>query len=75
MNNTKIPIGVVVKSTGGLNFGQTVEIIDDSLYNLYVVRPHGDKNILFIEKNLIQKSEEQYSYSTGPCKLNPRYEN
>ncbi len=75
MNNNTLQTGVMVDYVNTLNFGQTVDIIDDSLYNEFGVRAHGDPFIIFVPKSSVQKTDEQFDYSNGPCIMNPRYEN
>lgn len=69
-----VQFGVMVDYVDNLNFGQTVDIIDTALYPEpgYMIRPHGEKRIIYVPLNSVMKGEKQFDYSDGPYEVNPR---
>jgi hypothetical protein len=63
--------GVVIAPIRHLNFGQTVDVVDEAS-DEYIIQPHGDKSILSVPKNCVQLYDTIYDV---PCILNPRFSN
>jgi hypothetical protein len=75
--------GVILRTGDGLNFGQTVDIVDEMTeYNdfadgiateYFLVQPHGEKKRYFLKKEFVQIAEDAYNYKTNPVIINPYY--
>lgn len=66
--------GVIVSPTLHLNFGQTVDVVDEASIPepAFVIMPHGEENLLSVPKNCVQLYDTIYDV---PCIINPRFSN
>jgi hypothetical protein len=64
--------GVIVVPILHLNFGQTVDVIDETSVTeqMFVITPHGETELLSVPKSCVQLYDTIYD---SPCILNPRF--
>lgn len=64
--------GVIVVPTKNLNFGQTVDVLNEISIPepTFAIKASGEKTILLVPKNCVQLYDTIYDF---PCVLNPRF--
>lgn len=69
----KETVGVVVSPVLNLNFGQTVDVLDETSIpmSVFIITPHGEQGLVSVPKSSIKLYDA--SDEVSPCILNPRF--